>query len=71
MDPAATYDRLAEHLNAKEWDEATEAARNLWNWLARGGFAPARPPLDYPKVTAMEAPGLRHFIWGINSHLIK
>lgn len=40
MDPNATWQRLAEAVSAESWEEAVEAAGDLSEWLARGGFPP-------------------------------
>lgn len=76
MDPNATYDALDSALRESRWSEATEHARALWNWLANGGFAPARPELAGYALTRMPpqhraylAPGLSHLVNGINRKL--
>ncbi len=41
MDPNATYAEYVEAMAAGQYDEAEQAAENLYNWLARGGFKPS------------------------------
>jgi hypothetical protein len=66
MDPNATYDMLVDAILADDTDGAIEHARNLWNWLSKGGFAPDRPKIN---PVPMNIPGLRQFIIGINGRL--
>jgi len=40
MDPNATVQRLLEAIDDHDLEAAREAADDLSNWLARGGFAP-------------------------------
>lgn len=72
MDPNATYDAMVDAVVNQEWEEATEAAHNLWNWICGGGFLPSRPDLGAltPTIPGPEiAPGLRHLVAGINKKL--
>ena len=72
MDPNACYDLLIDALNANDWDEATEHARVLWNWLAEGGFKPSREAITvHYRFDVLQAPGLAHIISGINRKLAK
>lgn len=72
MDPTVCYDDLMTAIDDHQWEDAAELARNLWNWLANGGFPPARPPIEKDVPDVLEEPtaaGLRPFIAGINARL--
>jgi hypothetical protein len=43
MDPNAAYDLLVEALRNGYREEAREYARNLRDWISRGGFPPDAP----------------------------
>lgn len=74
MDPNACYDSMLQNIAEKNWAEATENARNLYNWLVRGGFVPQRPVIrtqDIPSVhDEPAAAGLASFVTAINYRLI-
>ena len=40
MDPQATYDAMLKSLGVAEWNAAADYARDLRQWLDRGGFPP-------------------------------
>jgi hypothetical protein len=40
MDPTATLEAMIDHMDAEEFDEARECARDLIHWLAGHGFPP-------------------------------
>lgn len=73
MDPNACYDLLEDALRDRRWSDATEHARDLWNWLVSGGFIPQRSPVPMrgvPNVyTTPRAAGLRPLLEGINKRL--
>ena len=45
MDPQATWEELLSAYGNQQFDDAKEAAENLSQWLARGGFPPLTIPL--------------------------
>jgi hypothetical protein len=68
MDPNATFDLIVEAMLAQDYEEAGEHARNLWNWLCRGGAKPDRTAHQLRSTWApgaLKAPGLKHLIDGI------
>lgn len=69
MDPNACYDALIESIGSEDWAEAIEHARNLWSWIARDGRLPDRGLIAASIPSPFEAPGLGHFIKGINRRL--
>jgi hypothetical protein len=75
MDPNVTYQDIEHYLQCKQWDDASECARHLWNWLAAGGFAPIGEPFDtagIPSVIEDElAAGLLPLLSGINAEIRK
>ena len=40
MDPKACYDLMVESAMQGDDDDAREAARNLLEWIGKGGFVP-------------------------------
>ena len=40
MDPQVCFDEMVRHLAAKEWIEAGVCARDLREWILKGGVAP-------------------------------
>lgn len=75
MDPKATYDLLVRAINDKDWEAATEAARNLYNWIVGGGFPPDCLRIDMEEIPTVEenksAAGLSHLVRAINHYLLK
>ena len=43
MDPDTTYDLMASAFADGDTETAREHARDLREWIARGGFPPSRP----------------------------
>lgn len=46
MDPTTTYDLMTQYMSEGDWLAAEECARDLRNWLFRGGFAPKHVSLE-------------------------
>lgn len=48
MDPQATWEELLSAYSTQQFDDATQAAENLSQWLKRGGFPPLTNSLIAP-----------------------